>query len=142
MKNLLGGLAGAIALNLLHETYKRIDAKAPRIDLVGEEALSKAIELTGKQPPTGNNLYTATLAADIASNALYYSLIGNGDKRNILLRGAVFGMAAGVGALVLTKPVGLSDAPVTRTGKTKVLTVAWYLTGALVTALTIRALDK
>jgi hypothetical protein len=34
MKNLIGGLAGALALNLLHETYKQFDSKAPRVDLV------------------------------------------------------------------------------------------------------------
>lgn len=142
MKNLIGGLAGALALNLLHETYKRLDANAPRVDLVGEEALSKIIKKLGKQPPTGNNLYAATLGADVVSNALYYSLIGYGNKNNIMLRATLFGIAAGVGALTLTKPLGLSNAPVTRTTKTEVLTVTWYLAGALVTALTIRTLNK
>ncbi len=56
MKNLLGGFAGALALNLLHETFKQLDAKAPRIDLVGEEALSNTIKSLGKQPPAGNTL--------------------------------------------------------------------------------------
>lgn len=142
MKNLIGGLAGALALNLLHETYKRLDADAPRVDLMGEEALSKIIKKLGKQPPTGNNLYAATLGADVVSNALYYSLIGYGNKNNIMLRATLFGIAAGVGALTLTKPLGLSNAPVTRTTKTEVLTVTWYLAGALVTALTIRTLNK
>ena len=142
MKNLLGGLAGALALNLLHETYKRFDDDAPRVDLIGEEALSKIIKKTGNEPPKGNDLYTATLAGDIFSNALYYSLIGYGKKKNIISRGAVLGVVAGVGALTLTKPLGLNDAPVNRSSKTKVLTVAWYLAGAVITAFTIRALDK
>jgi hypothetical protein len=142
MKNLLGGLAGALALNLLHEAYKRLDADAPRIDFIGEEALSKTIKKFGKQPPSGNNLYVAALAADVVSNALYYSVIGYGNKRNIILRAAMFGIAAGVGALTLTKPLGLSDAPVTRTAKTKALTVTWYLTGAMVAALVIKELEE
>lgn len=142
MKNLLGGFAGALALNLLHETYKRIDAKAPRVDLVGEEALSKLIEKTGSELLKGDQLYAATLAGDIVSNTFYFSLIGYGNKKSILVRGSLLGLAAGVGALVLTKPLGLSDAPVTRTNRTKALTVAWYLAGGLVTAVAIRALEK
>jgi len=142
MKNLLGGLVGALSLNVLHETYKRLDAKAPRVDLVGEEALSKVIEHAGYAPPTGDKLFTATLAADVISNALYYSLIGIGNKKDILLRAAVLGTAAGFGALVLTKPLGLSDAPVTKSSRTKLLTVGWYLTGAMVAGVVIRALKN
>lgn len=138
--NIAGGMAGAAALNILHETVKHLDHMAPRIDLVGEEALTEIIKSAGAEPPKGNSLYAATLAGDILSNTLYYSLIGVGKKRNLLLRGAGYGLAAGVGALVLTKPLGLSDAPVTRSNKTKALTVAWYFIGGLVAAMTIKSL--
>ncbi len=87
-------------------------------------------------------MYAATLGADILSNTLYYSLIGRGNKKNIMTRAAVLGVAAGAGALMLTKPLGLSDAPVTRTPRTQLLTVAWYFTGAMVAAYTLRALKK
>ena len=142
MKNLIGGLAGALTLNLLHETYKRLDSKAPRVDLVGEEALSKTMKLSGLKPPTGKDLYTATLLADVITNALYYALIGAGNKKYTMLRAAVLGTTAGVGALVLTKRLGLRDAPITRSGRTKVLTAAWYLIGALAAGFTIRALEN
>jgi hypothetical protein len=142
LKNLLGGLAGAVALNILHETVRRFDHDAPRVDLIGEEGLTKLAGKANIKAPKGDKLYAATLAGDIISNALYYSTIGAGNKKYVLLRGAGLGLAAGIGALTLTKPLGLSDAPVTRTDKTKVLTVAWYLTGGLVTALTIKALRK
>src|SRR4051812_22637742 len=134
MKNLLGGLAGALALNILHQTYKQYDSKAPRVDLVGEEALSKIIKSLGKHPPTGKSLYMTTLGADIVSNAVYYSLIRQGNLKNIIPRGIIFGTTAGVGAVSLPKPLGLGDAPVTRTATTKVLIVTWYLAGALVAA--------
>lgn len=142
MKNLLGGLAGAVTLNFLHETYKRLDSKAPRVDLVGEEALSKTMEHLDYEAPAGNSLFTVTLIADVISNALYYSLIGVGNKKNIMRRAAVLGTMAGIGAVVLTKPLGLSDAPVTRSSRTKALTVILYLTGALTAGFTIRALKK
>jgi hypothetical protein len=138
--NLAAGLTGAVALNLLHESAKRLDHQAPRVDLIGEEALFKTMKAVGIQPPTGNALFTATLAADLLSNALYYSLIGVGKKKHVVLRGLAYGTAAGLGAVVLPAPLGLRDAPVTRTPKTKVLTVAWYLFGGLVTALSIQGI--
>lgn len=142
LKNLAGGLAGAIALNILHETVKRLYHDAPRVDLVGEEAITKIAKTVNVQPPTGNNLYAATLAGDVLSNALYYSLIGRGKKKGMFWRGAGMGLAAGIGALTLTKPMGLSDAPVTRTNVTKILTVTWYTFGGMVAALAIRAMRK
>jgi len=142
IKNILGGLAGAIALNILHETVKRLDHDAPQINLVGEEAISNSMEAAGLEPPTGDSLFVAALAGDLVSNALYYSLIGNGKKENIILRGAGYGLGAGLGALFLTEPLGLSDAPITKTDKTKALTVTWYVFGGLVAALAIKALRK
>jgi hypothetical protein len=138
--NLIGGLAGAAALNIIHQTVKQIDHDAPRVDLVGEEALNKVITSTGGTPLRGNVLFTATLAADLLSNAIYYSAIGFGKKKHLLWRGAGYGLAAG--ALQLTEPMGLSDAPITKTDKTKALTVAWYVLGGVVAALTIKALRK
>lgn len=142
INNISAGLAGAVVLNILHESAKRFFPNAPRVDLVGEEALSDILESAGTEPPKGNALYVATLAADVVSNALYYSLIGEGKKENVLLRGAGIGLAAGIGALTLTKPLGLNDAPVNRTNTTKALTVAWYLIGGLVTALVIKGTNR
>ncbi|QEM05001.1 hypothetical protein DIU31_016305 [Mucilaginibacter rubeus] len=140
ISSMVGGITGAVALNIVHQAVKQIDHEAPRVDLVGEEALTKGMESLGLTPPNGNALFIATLTGDILSNALYYSTIGFGKKRYLLLRGAAVGIAAGVGALTLTGPMGLSDAPVTRTDKTKLLTVAWYTLGGLVAASVMRAL--
>ena len=140
--NLVGGLTGAAALSILHETVKRYDHDAPRIDLVGEEAIVKSMKGMGAEPPQGDSLYAVTLAGDVLSNALYYSLIGWGNKEHLLRRGFEYGLTAGIGAITLTKPLGLSDAPVTKTNKTKALTVAWYVFGGVVTALTIKAFRK
>jgi hypothetical protein len=45
-RNLIAGLGGAIALNILHESLKRKSPDAPRIDKLGEEAVQK-----GSKPP-------------------------------------------------------------------------------------------
>lgn len=140
LQNFVGGVAGAIALNVLHEGMKRLIANAPRIDLLGQEAVARTVEATGHEAPTGRNLFLATLTADVSTNSIYYAMIGEGEDRDIVARGAAFGLMAGIGALALPKPLGLNDQPVTRTTQTKIMTVAWYLAGGIVTALTIRAL--
>ncbi|OOQ58967.1 hypothetical protein [Mucilaginibacter pedocola] len=140
--SIIGGIAGAVALNILHQAVKEFVHEAPRADLAGEEALSKSLEKLGIEPPTGDNLFAATMAADLLSNAAYYSLIGLAKKKRFPLAGALAGLAAGVGGLVLTKPMGLSDAPVTRTHETKVMAVAWYTFGGIVAGAVMKALRK
>ncbi len=83
--NFLGGLAGAVALNTIHQLVKSFNHDAPRVDLIGEEALSKVMESAGLTPPTGDALFAATLAGDVLSNTMYYSGIGLVKKRHLLL---------------------------------------------------------
>jgi hypothetical protein len=142
VKALIGGFAGAIALNILHETVKKLNPDAPRVDLVGEEALSKGLDAIGINPPTGDALYAATLAGDVISNGLYYTAIGFGSRKHLWTCAAVTGLTAGLGAIALPGPMGLDDKPVTRTDTTKVLTVGWYLFGALVTAAVLTKLQE
>jgi hypothetical protein len=141
INSLIGGFAGAIALNILHETVKRYYDKAPRVDLVGEEALEKSLEAAGINPPEGKNLYLATLAGDVISNGLYYSAIGMGNTKRVWIKGAIAGLTAGIGAVQLPSKMGLDDTPVTYTNQTKVLTIAWYLFGGLVAAAVISKLE-
>jgi len=142
ISSIIGGIAGATALNILHQTVAQFDHDAPRVDLVGEEALTKGLEKAGIRPPIGNSLFAATLAADLISNAAYFSLTGLVKKKHLLAVGTASGIAAGIGALTLTKPMGLSDAPLTRTEKTKLLTVAWYTFGGLVAGAVMLSLRK
>ncbi|UKT62757.1 hypothetical protein [Pedobacter mucosus] len=142
IKAILAGFAGAAALNILHETVRQFDKNAPRIDLVGEEALSRSLNSLDVDTPKGDSLYLATLAGDIISNGIYYSAIGFSGDKNLYLKGAIAGITAGFGAVELTGKLGLNDRPVTKTDKTKVLTVAWYLIGGLVTAAVLDRFKK
>lgn len=141
-KNLLAGLGGAIALNILHESLKKTDSGMPRVDLVGEEALQKILHYFGTHISGKDNLYAATLGGDLVSNTLYYSAIGAGGTEGIWPRALALGLSGGIGALVLPEPMGLDPEPVTKTTKSKVLTVAYYAAGALVTAAIIKMLDR
>ena len=139
LQNLAGGLAGAVVLSVLHETVRQFDKEAPRFDLVGEEALNKTIGLVGGEPLEGRELYAAALTGDIVGNAVYYSTIGAGKGHHLMRRGAVLGLAAGIGALKLTKALGSDTDPLVRSQKTELLTVCYYLAGGLVTASVIKA---
>ncbi|RYU83713.1 hypothetical protein [Hymenobacter persicinus] len=132
------GLAGALALTLLHETARRLRPEnAPRMDVLGMRALRKLLHQAEAPQPNDDTLFNLTMAGDVLSNGLYYSLVGSGKKA--WQRGAVLGLAAGVGGVVLPGPLGLGEAPSARTPQTKLMTVAWYLVGGLVAAGTSRA---
>jgi hypothetical protein len=142
IKNLLAGLGGAVALNILHESLKHKDSKKPRVDLVGEEALQKSLNYFGTSINDKPTLYKATLAGDVVSNAIYYALIGAGSKKHIWTRALVYGISAGVGAITLPEPMGLDPEPVTKSNETKALTVAYYLAGAIVAGAILKAISK
>ncbi|MBO0937663.1 hypothetical protein J2I47_13985 [Fibrella sp. HMF5335] len=131
---LLSGLAGAVALNALHETVRQVEPKAPHVQKLGERGVVKITKATGLPTPTGNALYATAMAGDLLSNTLYYSLIGLAKKEAVWPLGAVLGALAGAGAVTLAEPLGLGDAPVRRTAATASMTVAWYVVGGLATA--------
>jgi hypothetical protein len=142
IKNLTAGLLGSLALNILHETLRKNETNVPKINLLGEEALNKTLVSTGHAPITDKEeLYKATLKADLISNAVYYSLIG-GKAKYIWPKAVFFGLTAGIGALKLPKPLGLDPEPVAATDQMKALTVGYYLFGALVTGLVLKTLTK
>ena len=132
------GLTGALALTLLHETARRLRPEdAPRMDVLGMRALRKLLHQAEAPQPDPDTLFNLTMVGDVLSNGLYYSLVGSGKKA--WQRGALLGVAAGVGGVVLPGPLGLGEAPSARTPQTKLMTVAWYLVGGLVAAGTSRA---
>ena len=61
IQNLVGGFAGAAALNILHQTAAQLVAVAPRADLVGEEAVTKISKTAGINPPKGDAFFTRLL---------------------------------------------------------------------------------
>lgn len=138
----LSGLAGAIALNLLHESARRIVPNAPRVDLLGEQALTKLLRNLDETPPTGDRLYAATLAGDLLSNAIYYSAVGVGRPQNAVRNGVMLGFAAGLGAVGLPGPLGLSEAPSAQNPARAAMTIGWYVVGGLAAGLTCRLLAK
>jgi hypothetical protein len=131
-KALVGGLAGAVALTIAHETLRRFVPEAPRMDVLGMRAISKTMKKVGTQPPEGSALRAWAMAADVVSNSLYYSLAGAG--KDAWLRGSILGAGAGAGAVLLPSPMGLGSDPSNRTNSTRAMTVGLYLLGGVVAA--------
>lgn len=142
VKNLIAGLSGAIALNILHETLKKESNNTPRVDLLGQDALQKTLHYFGTSIDHKRDLYKATLAGDIIGNTLYYSLIGAGNPLLIWPKAVVMGLSAGIGAITLPEPMGLDPEPVAKNDSRRVLTVGYYVFGALVTGLVLKMLTK
>ena len=113
---------------------------APRMDVLGERGLRKLLGLANVPQPDHDTAYGLTLAGDLLSNGLYYSMVGRG--KGTWWRGALLGVAAGVGGVVLPGPLGLGEAPSNRTPQTKAMTVAWYTIGGLAAAATSRWWSK
>ncbi|MES2731031.1 MAG: hypothetical protein V4714_04755 [Bacteroidota bacterium] len=137
-----GGLAGALALTLLHETVRQLQPKAPRLDLLGMEAIAKLLLKSGERPPDDPTLHRMALAGDVVANSLYYSLAGIGKQENVWLRAALMGLGAGIGAVTLPEPLGLSEKPSGQTFQTKAMTVAWYVAGGLAAAAVAHLLEN
>lgn len=113
-KNMLGGLIGALVLNIVHSAAKRFDSQAPEVDKVGEEAMKKTVRVAGFKPPKGNALVAATFGADVASNAMLYTLIGYGGQKNRLLKGALLGTVARLiphTVPAISKPISVGNHP-------------------------------
>jgi len=138
---LTSGLAGAVVLTALHETARHLRPDiAPRMDVLGMRALRKLLGKADAPQPNHDTLFNMTMAGDLLSNGLYFSLVGRGKKT--WARDAALGVAAGIGGVVLPGPLGLGEAPSNRTPETKLMTVAWYLVGGLVAAGASRAWSK
>jgi hypothetical protein len=133
---LRSGFAGAAAVTALHQLAKYSTPKAPRMDTLGRRGLARVMRASGLKPPRGDRLQAAALLADLASNSLYYALIGR--SRRPVLRGALLGALAGWGAVSAPPKLGLGWLPSRKTRDTKRMAFALYLLGGLAAGLYAR----
>ena len=141
LKALSSGLAGATAVNAVHQTARFTVPHAPRMDVIGARAISRPMRAMGMTPPHWKRLFWYTMAGDMVSNSLYYSLIGIGPRRTLWQRGLGLGLLAGLGAALLPPVLGLGQQPHRKSPITQILTIAWYTIGGLTAAATMNALS-
>jgi hypothetical protein len=104
--------------------------------VIGVRGIARPMRAAGYQPPHYNRLHNMALAGEMVSNSAYYSLIGAGDRAHVWRRGALLGLAAGLGAALLPPVMGLGQQPHRKTPFTQILTVVWYFLGGLAAAAT------
>ena len=135
------GLVGSLSLTLIHEGARRVLQHPPRMDVLGKRSLKKGFRWLGLRPAHGRRLHRQSLAGDLISNSLFYSLVAMGRPKHPYLRGAILGALAGLGAVVLPPYLGLGRRPSRARTSTALLTVAWYLLGGLSAARATRSLS-
>jgi hypothetical protein len=137
---LAAGVCGAVALTAVHQLARRVTNDAPRMDVLGERAIARTVEAAGGTLPLQPTLHRWALAGDLAANSIYYSIVACGRDAHMWTRGVALGLAAGAGALVLPRRLGLGDAPKSDHLPNQLMTVAWYLIGGLAAACAGRTL--
>ena len=104
------------------------------MDLLGMRAVRQLLRAAGWRVPPRRKQQQLALAGDLVANALYYAAVSAPTTSRTWLRAVVFGAAAGAGALLLPRPLGLGDPPKSDRAANQVMTVTWYLAGALTAA--------
>jgi hypothetical protein len=138
LRSLGSGAAGAAALNALHQTGERFSwSKAPHLDILGERMLARGMQAMGFRPPRGARLTRAALLCDLATNSLWYALVG---RRHPWRRGMMLGLLAGAGTIFLPPLFGLKRVPQRATRGSLITTAGLYLAGGLVSAAMARLL--
>jgi hypothetical protein len=139
------GLAGAGALNVLHETARVTLPWGPHMDLIAMRGLDRVMRPLARQL-SDQQLRALAFAGDLISNTLYYTaLVGVGESLSrrgraqaLWWTAAGFGLGAGIGAVLLPPKMGLGQQPTPDFRKTAAITTAVYLAGALVAAAAFR----
>lgn len=138
--SLVSGLAGALVLTAVHEVARRRLPDAPRMDVLGMRVLRRYVPWLQHERPRSSRLHRLALAGDIVANAAYYAAVPGRTASRTWLRAAALGAAAGVGALTLPRRMGIGDPPRAERPANQVMTLAWYMAGALASAATARAI--
>ena len=131
---LAGGLAGTLTVASIHEALRRITPDAPRMDKLDMELIRKGLKRMNKAVPGKDELQRWAVGGELFCDTAYYSVVGIGDKKGTWTRGVLLGLVAGVTAVVLPKPLGLSQKPSNKTRGTQLMTVGLYLMGGLAAA--------
>lgn len=103
-------------------------------------ALARLLRSADAEVPDDNRLHRVTLMADLFSNSLYYSAVAASTSAATWQRGALLGLAAGVGAVALPEKLGLGTPPHGGSLRNQVMTVAWYVIGGLAAAVAANAM--
>jgi hypothetical protein len=101
------------------------------MDEVAMRGLRRVLPRRQRDP---RRLHQLALGGDLVSNSLYYSAIAAPTAQETWTRAVALGTAAGVGALLLPERLGLGTPQHSEHRSNQVMTIGWYLAGALAAA--------
>jgi hypothetical protein len=133
------GLVGAASVAALNYVAGRFLPGAPRLDILGLQLATTAFKKFGIEPPSGLPARALALVGSLASNSMFYGLVGLGGPRTAWLRGGALGLAMGLGVLALPPAFGIGKREIGRTPTAKAGTLIWYILGGILAALTFAA---
>jgi hypothetical protein len=91
-------LAGAAAAAIANETAKRVNPRRSSLDL-----LSKRLHLNSPLSPFRRTPQYRTIAGNLLSTPLLSNILGGRSQKRSWLRGALFGLGAGLSSLALPR---------------------------------------
>ena len=133
------GLVGATSVAVLNYLAGRFLPAAPKLDILGLQLTTAAFKKLGIQPPSGWPAKALALLGSLASNSMFYGLVGLGGPKTAWLRGGALGLAMGLGVLALPPAFGIGKRETGRTPTAKTGTLIWYIVGGILAALTFAA---
>jgi hypothetical protein len=130
------GLVGAASVAVLNYLAGRLLPSAPRLDILGLQLATTAFNKLGIRPPTGLPAKAVALLGSLASNSIFYGLVGLGRPNTAWIRGGALGLAMGLGVLMLPAAFGVGKRETGRTPTAKAGALVWYILGGILAALT------
>lgn len=130
LRALTGGLVGSVVLTSLHQLLQKNYKNAPRMDLLGEEAIAKGFNKVGADRPSEKKLHNMAITGDIIANTLFFGAAAT--TISSCSKGTLLGIAAGLGGVYLPEKLGLNPEHSNKTLQTKILTVGLYALGGYV----------
>jgi hypothetical protein len=91
-----GGIAGASTLAMLEKALQGIDSKTPGLKLLNKPGIIKRLRKESKKK--GSKKIFVKVAKELLTAGGYYGIVRWG-KKNALLRGALLGLATGLGVV-------------------------------------------
>lgn len=133
-KGLIAGAAGATVLTALHEIAHRTTGERPNLDTLGVRSMKKFLDIPADRQ--------TALGGDLVANTMYYGMVGTFGAGPAPFAGALLGLAAGMGSVVLPEPLGLGSDTTNISHRTEWMSVGMYLAGGLVAGMVYRALSE
>lgn len=123
-------LVGTLTVAALQHVSRFLLKDGPRMDVVGEKIIEKGFRRFGRKPPENSRLLS-WVGGNIGSDTLVFALVGMGQPKRPVVRGAIVGALTGLGALVLPPLLGITSRHTAKNPKQAAMTVGLYLIAGL-----------